>query len=141
MKIQQNVSFLFPKSHELADLAISKTPMADNYVETNVPPALAELANEIIATSRKLRQLKDAYDYQWLTEKIKLGDLNRQENARLVQLERERKTTKEAERQRKREVSKMSKEDRRQFRLTGRTREEEIAALVEEFKVKVLGVK
>lgn len=126
----QLVSFNIPTSGQIRSMAWHYEVTQD-FISKTFPPELLSLASQIIQLSKQLQATCDKYDLQWLHSKQSLIGLMRNENARLVELERKRKAEKESQKIRKQEISRLSKTEKRYVKITGKTPKEAL----EEFQI------
>ena len=122
-----------PDSGELRAIAISSQ---DVTVEGSVPAELLDLAFEIVALQRKLQMKCDAYDKKSQNVKTRTIRANREETAELRRREREKRVAKETEKiektERREKYNKLTPMEKRFFRQTGLTPEEQLERMMAE---------
>lgn len=127
----QTISFTIPSSSQLRVECWKNRDLSDAYLSLTFPTELIQLAVAIRDTSHKLASLCDEFDFAWLHAKQDQVKLMRHENARLVQLERERKAQRETAKIRKQEISGQTKLQKRISRNTGLSYREYLAQEIE----------
>lgn len=123
----QNTHSKFPSASQILTEAQRSTwnPL---YL-SSIPPSLQHLANELVDLQLHLNKVRDEYDYQRLTESVKVEDLNRQETLLLKRLERDRKIQKEREK-----IGKSLRGwEKKEYKKTGKLMEERKAEMMDAF--------
>jgi len=135
---RRNISAVaIPDSGELRAIAVLSR---DSHVtfDGSVPTELLPLALEVVALTRKLQMKCTAYDQKRQCVKVRTLKANGEATREILAHEREQRVAKEAERLEKRErietYKKLSPMEKRFYRQTGLTPQQQLERMMEEAK-------
>jgi phage-related minor tail protein len=133
-----------PDSGELRAIAVMARE-SEITIEGSVPMELLPLALEIIALTRKLQMKCDSYDSRSQNVKVRTLKANGEATREILERERSERVAKESEKNEKREkiekYKKLSPMEKRFFRQTGITPEEQLEKMMEAAKIFMQGLK